>query len=192
MSRKSAKETIIENACRVFSEKGYDSASLKEIAEASGTTKSNIIYHFQSKEGVYKEVIKLWDMDFEETWMKIDTSDASPSEKIVLFVTEIMKSDLSHPLRKSYFEYVATITSDIVGYMEKLNEGIDVNKVAYRKILSDGVKIGEFRNIDVELYTDILHGSLIGIGEGFNNSNIDKIMKISLAFIDMFLDNIKK
>lgn len=192
MSRKSAKEAIIENACRIFSEKGYDSASLKEIADASGTTKSNIIYHFQSKEGMYREVIKIWDRDFEEALSKIDTSDYTSSEKLIAFVKEIVKSDLSHPLRRSYFEYIGAITNDPISYMEKVNEGLDVNKMVYRKFLKEGIETGEFKNIDVELYVDILHGSLNGLaGESFNNYDIEKIMKTSLAFMEIFLGNIK-
>jgi TetR/AcrR family transcriptional regulator len=51
------KQTILEAAIGVFTEKGYDGASIAEIAKRSGLPKANVYYYFGSKETIYRTVI---------------------------------------------------------------------------------------------------------------------------------------
>lgn len=44
---------LIESAIDQFGRAGFDGASTREIASASGTTMSSITYHFGSKQGLY-------------------------------------------------------------------------------------------------------------------------------------------
>ncbi len=48
-----SKEKIIDAAIGVFFEKGFDAASMREIAEKAGLTKPMIYYHFKNKEALY-------------------------------------------------------------------------------------------------------------------------------------------
>jgi len=48
-----SKEKIIEAAIDVFFDKGFDAASMREIAEKAGITKPMIYYHFKNKEALY-------------------------------------------------------------------------------------------------------------------------------------------
>lgn len=51
------KEAILEAAIGVFIEKGYDGASIAEIAKRSGLPKANVYYYFGSKETIYRTII---------------------------------------------------------------------------------------------------------------------------------------
>jgi AcrR family transcriptional regulator len=44
-----ARYSICEQAQRLFNERGYDQVSLREIAEAAGTTIGNLTHHFPQK-----------------------------------------------------------------------------------------------------------------------------------------------
>ncbi|RYC19568.1 TetR/AcrR family transcriptional regulator, partial [Ciceribacter ferrooxidans] len=57
VGRPSAKErrpynsdAILDVAVRVFLERGYDGASLDDVARAAGITKASVYYHVSSKE----------------------------------------------------------------------------------------------------------------------------------------------
>lgn len=50
-------QLIIDHAIRVFSRKGYDAASMDEIAEAAGVSKRTIYNHFQNKESLLQELV---------------------------------------------------------------------------------------------------------------------------------------
>jgi AcrR family transcriptional regulator len=49
----SSKEKVLKAAIRVFSKKGYDGASMREIAESARLTKPMIYYHFKNKQDLY-------------------------------------------------------------------------------------------------------------------------------------------
>lgn len=51
------RQAIIETAARVFREKGYERATLGEIAEALGITRPAVLHHFASKEALLREVV---------------------------------------------------------------------------------------------------------------------------------------
>jgi len=46
-------QTLIETAIQQFGRHGFEGASTREIARASGTAMSSITYHFGGKEGLY-------------------------------------------------------------------------------------------------------------------------------------------
>jgi AcrR family transcriptional regulator len=48
----STRERILDVALDLFSDKGYDATSLREIAERLGVTKAALYYHFASKEDI--------------------------------------------------------------------------------------------------------------------------------------------
>lgn len=52
------KQKIMDEALRLFAEKGLEGTSTREIAKASESNISLISYYFGGKEGLYKEIIK--------------------------------------------------------------------------------------------------------------------------------------
>ncbi len=58
MPRFNKKATILEAARKLFSEKGYDSTGMEEIALLAGVPKSLIYYHYKNKEELLAIIIK--------------------------------------------------------------------------------------------------------------------------------------
>jgi AcrR family transcriptional regulator len=54
------REAILAAAQRLFSEQGYDATSLRQIADAVGTTKAAVYYHFPAKEHMLVELTRPW------------------------------------------------------------------------------------------------------------------------------------
>jgi TetR/AcrR family transcriptional regulator len=52
-----SKDRILRQALELFSEKGYDATSTREICAAAGITKPTLYYFFQSKEGLYRALV---------------------------------------------------------------------------------------------------------------------------------------
>src|SRR3954465_6028891 len=51
---------ILAAAQRLFGERGYDATSLRQIADAVGTTKAAVYYHFPAKEHMLLELTRPW------------------------------------------------------------------------------------------------------------------------------------
>ncbi|MEA2760394.1 MAG: TetR/AcrR family transcriptional regulator, regulator of cefoperazone and chloramphenicol [Methylobacteriaceae bacterium] len=60
MSRavESTRESLIKAAIAVFSAKGFEGGSVREITQAAKANRAAINYHFGGKEGLYREVLK--------------------------------------------------------------------------------------------------------------------------------------
>jgi len=54
------RETILATAQKLFGEQGYDATSLRQIADAVGTTKAAVYYHFPAKEHLLVELSRPW------------------------------------------------------------------------------------------------------------------------------------
>jgi AcrR family transcriptional regulator len=52
----STRERILDIALELFTERGYDKTSLRDIAERLGTTKAALYYHFERKEDIFLEL----------------------------------------------------------------------------------------------------------------------------------------
>jgi AcrR family transcriptional regulator len=50
-------EQILDIACRLFGEKGFDRTSLRDISDAAGITKAALYYHFPDKESLHRRVV---------------------------------------------------------------------------------------------------------------------------------------
>ena len=50
-------ERILQSALSLFSEKGYDATSVREICQAAGITKPTLYHFYGSKEGVYRALV---------------------------------------------------------------------------------------------------------------------------------------
>jgi TetR/AcrR family transcriptional regulator, cholesterol catabolism regulator len=76
------RERLIEVAARVFNQKGYEAASLREICEAAGILPGSMYYHFRSKEDLY---VKLHAEGFRQVNEAVDralTGKEDPWERL--------------------------------------------------------------------------------------------------------------
>ena len=56
----STKDKILRNAARMFSERGYDRVTTREIASSVGINSASIYYYFSSKDEILKSLYRLY------------------------------------------------------------------------------------------------------------------------------------
>lgn len=79
---KQRRRAILETAARVICERGYEGASIQDIADACGLTKAGLYHHIRSKEHLLLE-IQNYGMDvFEEQVLHQVLSIADPLERL--------------------------------------------------------------------------------------------------------------
>ena len=58
MAESDVRGRILREATRLFAERGYGGASVREIVESAGVTKPVLYYHYRNKEGLFLEAVR--------------------------------------------------------------------------------------------------------------------------------------
>jgi AcrR family transcriptional regulator len=80
------REEILAAAAKIFNEKGYDAASIQEIADDLGILKGSLYYHIKSKEEMLFEIILRGHREIREFVDSALRYPGTPLQRIRLFV----------------------------------------------------------------------------------------------------------
>lgn len=83
------KKRIVEEAVKLFEEKGYDAVKVQEICDAVGISKNTFYYYFETKESLLKEYLHVPYEVTTQLMEEILTAD-SPLEQLLMIVVPRM------------------------------------------------------------------------------------------------------
>jgi AcrR family transcriptional regulator len=150
---------ILEEATRLFAEKGYSAASMREVAEAVGLTKPALYYHFNSKEALFLAAVHTHMEHYRNTLLTALTQPGSLRERMAGGIQAHLDSVREHP-------EVMKLLLTAEHRPEKGLPEIDLlsmhqeNTLLLTRLLQDGVARGEIRS---DLNLDTLAISLVGL-----------------------------
>ncbi len=152
---------IIATAERLFSTKGFDGTSVRDIADEAGVNIAMISYYFGSKEKLMEALFEQRSSDIKlqvETLLQSD--ELSPFQKM----ERLVDSYIERAMKKQQFfkimicEQVINKNPVVVHLIQDLKKR---NIQSIIEIIKDGQKKGDFRkNIDVLLLMNTLFGSV--------------------------------
>ncbi|MBE6502006.1 MAG: TetR/AcrR family transcriptional regulator [Methanobrevibacter thaueri] len=97
------KERIFDVSLDLFSKKGYDSVSLREIADEVGIKKSSIYSHYSSKEAILMDIFEyLTDILENDEMLNSEELDLSPNNEILLENPELFYHKGSEAIREMF------------------------------------------------------------------------------------------
>ena len=143
----STKESILEEALRQFSQKGFDGTSMSDIAKPLGITKAALYKHFESKQQIFDEIIVESEEKYKDVLDKLSVHflndnkgkmskkdvDVYSGISVLKFVRFSMNDEYSRQVRRmltiSQFQsrelgemYTRRYVETMLGYDEKLFE----------------------------------------------------------------------
>ena len=142
------KEKILASAEAEFSEKGLAAARVDDIADLAGVNKRMVYAHFTSKEGLYKEVLKIVYArlyQYEDKILKIEFTEPSVIREAIVMYFEFLKNNKSFVRlvlweNLEYAKYVESTDGVLFKGIEKLllkgkengfvKEDIDIKQTA--------------------------------------------------------------
>lgn len=118
MSTDSTKDALLAAAKKVFALKGYEGATVKEVAEEAGANISLVSYHFQGKEGLLRACLE----EFGEKKFTAVDKILRPAEsvedfrvRLTLFVEQFYDGTLEDPeVHAILFRDCATMNNPII------------------------------------------------------------------------------
>lgn len=196
---KDKKRAEIANAAiDIFANKGFENATIQEIAKAAHIGKGTVYEYFKSKEEILiflsNNILKLMNNMASAAL----SNSKNPKEKLIFFVKEL----LGHAIDMKYVREIHIIYIDIWRInlrdkkygltIELLYECVKGMRKMISDIIDEGKKKGVFKkNVD----SDSVAISLIAAFDGihfhylFNDTSFD-LMKVSNEFINTCLNGI--
>jgi TetR/AcrR family transcriptional regulator len=152
-------DRILQSALHLFSNKGYDATSVREICEAARITKPTLYHFYKSKDGVYRALVEGALQEFRrELFVELETPGTA-TERLQRVARRYFAQASGHrQLMRFIFALVhhppATAPpTDFVRFYEEL-----VGRIA--ECVEEGVRKGEIGPGPTDLRMLVLMGSL--------------------------------
>lgn len=95
---------MTDTAARLFSERGYDGTSIKDVATALGLSKGSLYYYARTKQDLLYRVVQSVHGENEQILAEVEmVPDLGPLERIALYVRRQVAFNLGNPERMSVY-----------------------------------------------------------------------------------------
>jgi len=88
---------VLETACNLFWEKGYEATSTRDLSESTSLTPSSIYAAFGDKHGLFLAALEYYLLRLKEKMARLENT-AEPDLAITLFFADTINKTLSDPL----------------------------------------------------------------------------------------------
>ena len=184
------RDRLLGAALELFARKGFESASVRELAEAAEVTRPTLYYHFGSKEGLYLELVERLCATVEDSILHSLVPQGTPRVRLRSFVLNILDSIIEDASNQRFF---FTIVLDprrntLASFHERTRNFI---AAILGLLLEEGVEKGEFGTDDVKYITNMILALVDSfiyhqIFLSYSKSNRDETEKM----LDVLLDQI--
>lgn len=163
------KEQIIHIASRMFVRKGYKYTSIEDILLASGVSRSNLYFHFGSKEEILLSAVQFWSNRYEAALeISLLDKEATATDRILDFI-QLLISEIETRDGKGYCPFISLYQQcpkDAKEVCERIEKFFINLHQLITQIIEQGIATGEFReNIDAKdcayVFVSSLEGSLV-------------------------------
>jgi AcrR family transcriptional regulator len=154
---------LIRAAAVVFSEKGYSSATLNDVAARFGTDRASLYYYVGSKEELFQECIKDVLEENLAAGERIMASEGTPREKLSQLVQVVLTSYEKHyPYTYLYIqEQMSQVTSEDALWAKTMVEETSRFQAIFLDLLKEGMADHSFRSdLSPTLVANALFGML--------------------------------
>jgi AcrR family transcriptional regulator len=152
---------LLDSAEVLFSQKGFDGTSVRDIAEAAGINTAMISYYFGSKEKLMEEIFERKSLNIREkvdNLLKDDSLD--PFQKIYSLVDVYVEGIFQ---RKTFHRIL--LCEQIINQNPPIIQMVEKMKVRNSECINDLIRLGQKKglfkkNIDIPMLTNTLIGTL--------------------------------
>lgn len=158
-------------ARKVFFEKGYQDATIEEVAKVAGIGKGTVYLYFKNKDDLYislmEPVTKLIGEKLKDFEADLDNKKIKSCREVVQAIFNIYSSSYNYDAegirivqafqQGNYFSGMARET------VERLNNIARNNYGLARRVISKAVKLGLFQELKPMQLTDLLWALFIGV-----------------------------
>jgi len=182
---------ILQQARRLFMQRGYADVSVGEVAEAVGVTKPTLYYHFQSKEGLYTAVLCDLMREIGASLRLIISRDATTRDRLC----EIAAGYFLHA--NTTMELMLRDTQELIGPERAAEVFAAYQREMFEPMLDlvrDGMRRGELRAEAAGAEPELLARAFLGLIDAFNEPGRrdahtpEEHRRVAAQVVALFLD----
>lgn len=117
------RRAILDRSAELFSEYGYDRASMNKIAAACGVSKANLYHYYKDKDELLFDVIRVHLQDLNHVVEAADQPDLPPQERLRNLVAALLEAyrdaDSQHSVQISSMRFLSDERQTTLKNMER-------------------------------------------------------------------------
>jgi AcrR family transcriptional regulator len=184
------REEIVEVAAHVFSDRGFEAATLRDVAAAMGTDRASLYYYFGSKEELLQEIVRQALGRDIATAQAVKRSRASTKDKIAALIEAMVKGyDANYPHMHVYIEDLGRISRQDSEWSTDVIARTREYESIVHSILTKGQRDGTLRkDLPVELSALALFGMVNWMHRWYRPNIKWSPEEVAKTFTAIFLD----
>jgi len=184
------KEEIFFKAAEIFAKKGYEKATLEEIAAGLKLTKGSLYHYFKGKEDIlFQSLIRAHAMANEVLSKIVERRDIPPKAKLCLAIKEHVK------VLTTKFVY-ATLRQQELLLPAELRDEVRAERKKFQKmfvgIVHEGIEDGTFKPVNLKLVSFAILGATNWVARWYSPDGPFNPEKIGEAFADYLVGGLEK
>jgi len=184
------KEVIIEKASRLFREKGFGAASMRDLAEKVGVEAASLYNHIQSKSEILQTICFEVANKFMSNLEIVEVSPQSTLEKMEAIIRLHIRMMLDQ------YEFVYISDHEWRHLPEPYLSNFLSQRRSYRKrlgnIIEDGITRGEMKNIDPYTAVLIILSAISGIDSWQRSRKSTSAEDLESNMVKYLIEGLKK
>jgi AcrR family transcriptional regulator len=177
---------ILDAFVRYVAERGYDRTNIGDIADELGMSKGTIVHHFGTKAQMLRELEETHLARQLDVLRMVWDRLAAPHERIaaIIYASALLQVTERDATVASQREVVQLSDDPAMQHVRKLRHQLQTLAIDE---IRNGIEIGVFRTVDVELAALQLWGSLEWMWVWFHPADSRTPEQVGAAFVDVFL-----
>jgi len=184
------KEVIIEKAARLFREKGFGAASMRDLAETVGVEAASLYNHIQSKSEILQAICFKVANEFISRLEAVESSNAPTLEKMETIIRFHIRMMIDQ------FDYVYISDHEWRHLPEPYLSNFLNQRRSYRKRLSDiisqGIQLGEMRQEEPYVSVLVILSAISGIESWHRSRKTISPEILELNMVNFLIEGLKK
>lgn len=184
------KEVIIEKAARLFREKGFGAASMRDLAETVGVEAASLYNHIQSKAEILQAICFKVANEFISRLEAVESSNAPTLEKMETIIRFHIRMMIDQ------FDYVYISDHEWRHLPEPYLSNFLNQRRSYRKRLSDiisqGIQLGEMRQEEPYVSVLVILSAISGIESWHRSRKTISSEILELNMVNFLIEGLKK
>jgi TetR/AcrR family transcriptional regulator len=153
------RRSLLEEAIRLFGQKGYEGASLEAVASAAGVRKQTLLYYFPTKDALLEACVVETSQRVANALAEALDAETSASKKAETVIHTLFRLAGEWPEFGQFVREASRLGPDVVQRFASVLEPLRLRALAF---LAGGMLEGQIRRQDPALLLFTLYTAVIG------------------------------